>query len=58
MRRIVYFVILPLVLLMVVIYTKGKGGVKRFYWYVYWTTIIYFSLGVIRYLWVYFNSRT
>ena len=50
-RKVLYFVILPIVAMMIIIHTKGKGAAKTIWWYVYWTTIIYFIIGVGRILW-------
>ena len=55
-RKVLYLVLLPIVAMMIIIHTKGKGAVKTIWWYVYWTTIIYFIIGVGRILWTWWDS--
>ena len=56
MRKIIYLVVLPIVIIMALLHTKGKGAVKTIWWYIYWTTIIYFCIGVVRILWTHFAA--
>ena len=50
-RRLIFFVLLPIVIMMIVVHTKGKGAVKTIWWYVQWTTFIYFGIGIGRLIW-------